>query len=359
MTDISETSRSHIVHLLEEQKYDEVLPILSDLREKNPSDRESRVYHLLVVRILVLRWNLSRTVTRPAIDSSTMTKRTIKRLASVVRVSESTKFIQSLGQIYQAAETALAKRRIKRVIIAGAGSGFLITLLASYMVEGSNVAIQVPSNILTSTDLSHPTVSALGVKAYNPNNSRTADEDGRQIPLPTEADERNFFRASEPRELLPTEHLQDSKEQKLTRSGPDVAKATSQVNASKLFAERQQPKAVLNIESSRELAANENNGDKTPREILGHYQSQRAVPIRKSTSFAAPIVREIDSGISLNVLEFVGSWAKVELEPAGITGFVRREFLITVKKNESNVADNSPSGEEISDITVFPLGSAS
>jgi hypothetical protein len=355
MTDISDTSRAHIVHLLEQQKYDEVLPILSDLREKNPSDRESRMYHLLVVRILVLRWNLSRSVTRPAIDSSTMAKRPIKRLASVVLVSASTKLIQSLGQIYRAAETALGKRRIKRVVIAAAVSGFLLTLLASYMVEGSNVAILVPSNILNSTDVSHPTISALGTKAYNPNNSTTADEDGRQIRLLTEADERNFFRASEPRE--PTEHLQDSKEQKLTLSGPDVAKATSQVNASKLFAERQQPKAVLNIESSRELAANENNGDKTPRESLGYYQSQRAVPIRKSTSFASAIVQKIDTGTSLNVLEFIGSWAKVELGPAGITGFVRREFLVSVKKNESNVTHNSPSGEEISDATVFPLGS--
>src|SRR2546426_2404650 len=359
MTDISDTSRAHIVHLLEEQKYDEVLPILSDLKEKNPSDRESRMYHLLVVRILVLRWNLSRTVTRPAIDSSTMAKRTIKSLASVVLVSASTKLIQSLGQIYRAAETALGKRRIKRVVIAVAVSGFLLTLLASYMVEGSNVAILVPSNILNSIDVSHPTISALGAKAYNPNNFTTADEDGRQIPLPTEADERNIFRASEPRELLPTEHLQDSKEQKFTLSGPDVAKATSQVNASKLFAERQQPKAVLNIESSRELAANENNGAKTPRESLGHYQSQRAVPIRKSTSFASAIVQKIDTGTSLNVLEFIGSWAKVELGPAGITGFVRREFLVSVKKNESNVTHRSPSGEEISDATVFPLGSTS
>ena len=357
MTDISDTSRAHIVHLLEEQKYDEVLPILSDLREKNPSDREFRMYHLLVVRILVLRWNLSRTVTRPAIDSSTMAKRTIKSLASVVLVSASTKLIQSLGQIYRAAETALGKRRIKRVVIAAAVSGFLLTLLASYMVEGSNVAILVPSNILNSTDVSHPTISALGTKAYNPNNSTTADEDGRQIRLLTEADERNFFRASEPRE--PTEHLQDLTEQKLTLSGPDVAKATSQVKASKLFAERQQPKAVLNIESSRELAANENNRAKTPRESLGYYQSQRAIPIRKSTSFASAIVQKIDTGTSLNVLEFVGSWAKVELGPAGITGFVRREFLVSVKKNESNVTHRSPSGEEISDAPVFPLGSTS
>ena len=359
MTDISDNSRAHIVHLLEEQKYEEVLPILSDLREKNPSDRESRVYHLLVVRILVLRWNLSRALTRPAIDSSTTAKRTIKRLASVVRVSASTKLIQSLGQIYRAAETALGKRRIKRVVIAAAVSGFLLTLLASYMVEGSNVAILVPSNTLNSTDVSHPTISALGTKAYNPNNSRTADEDGRQIPLLPEADERNFFQASEPRELLPTEHLQDSKDQKVTLSGPEVAKATSQVKAAKLFAERQQPKTVLNIGSSRELAANENNGDKTPRESLEYYQSQRAIPIRKSTSFASAIVQKIDTGTSLNVLEFIGSWAKVQLGPGGITGFVRREFLVSVKKNESNVTHSSPSGEEISDATVFPLGSTS
>jgi hypothetical protein len=58
-------------------------------------------------------------------------------------------------------------------------------------------------------------------------------------------------------------------------------------------------------------------------------------------------------------LEFVGSWAKVEVGPAGMTGFVRREFLTSVKKNESNVADKSPSGEEISDATLFPLGSTS
>ncbi len=360
MTDISDTSRAHIVHLLEEQKYDEVLPILSDLREKNPSDREYRMYHLLVVRILVLRWNLSRTLTRPAIYSNTMAKRTIKRLASVMLVSASTKLIQSLGQIYRAAETALGKRRIKRVVIAAAVSGFLLTLLASYMVEGSNVTILVPSNILNSTDVSHPTISALSAKAYNPNNSTTADENGRQIPLPTEADEGNFFRASEPRELSPTEHLQDSKEQKLTLSGPEVAKAISQANASKLFAERQQPKAVLNIGSSKELAANENNnGAKTPKESLGYYQSQRAVPIRKSTSFASAIVQKIDTGTSLNVLEFIGSWAKVQLGPGGITGFVRREFLVSVKKNESNVTHSSPSGEEISDATVFPLGSTS
>jgi hypothetical protein len=338
MTEISEpeTLRSHITHLIEEQKYDEALSILSELRETSPSDRELRMYYLLVVRILVLRWNLSRTATGAAIDSYTIAKRIIRSLASVARVPDTTKLIQSLNQIYQLAEAALAKRRIRRVITAGAGTA----LLALYMVEGGNVAILVPSNILPPTYASHSKVSALGAKA-----------------LSTEADERNFFRVnSESSHSLPTEHLQDSTEQKLALSGTD---ATPQVDASKFFAKRRQPRAVLKIKSSRGLAANENNGDKTPREILGYYQSRWAIPIRKSTSFGAAIVQEIDSGISLSVLEFVGSWAKVEVGPAGMTGFVRREFLTSVKKNESNVTDNSPSGEEISDVTIFSIDSTS
>jgi hypothetical protein len=358
MTEISqsETLRSHITHLLEEQKYDAALPILWDLSETNPSDRDLRMYRLLVVRILVLHWNLSRAATGAAIDSRTIAKRIIRRLASVVRVPETTKLIQSLDQIYRAAEAALAKRRIKRVITAGAGAA----LLTLYIAEGSNVPILVPSNLLTSTYPSHSTVSSSGAAAYNPNHSGPADENDRQNPLAPEAEERNFFPAiSDTSQLLPNEHLQGSTEKKLPLSGTDVAKATLQGNQSKVVAKREPSPAVLNVESSTEVAANENNGDKRPSEILGYYQSRRAIPIRKSTSFAAAIVQEIDSGESLSVLEFVGSWAKVEVGPAGVTGFVRREFLTSVKKNESNVVDNSPSGEEISDAALFPLGSTS
>lgn len=60
---MTEENRSLIAHLLEKQQYDEALPILGDLLEKDPSDQECRIYHLLVVRILVLRWTLSRVET--------------------------------------------------------------------------------------------------------------------------------------------------------------------------------------------------------------------------------------------------------------------------------------------------------
>jgi hypothetical protein len=351
MTEISqsETLRSHITHLLEEQKYDEALPILNDLSETNPSDRELRMYRLLVVRILVLRWNLSRAATGAAIDSCTIAKRIVRRLASAVRVPETSKLIQSLNQIYPVAEAALAKQRM-RYLTAGAGTA----LLALYIVEGSNVAILLPSKMVTPTYASRSTVSPLGAEAYNPINLTPADEDPRQIPLPPEAEERNLSPLiSEPSQSSPNEQLQESTEKKLTLAGTDVAKTTPQINATKSFAQRKQ------TQTSRELAANENSGDKAPSEVLGYYQSRWALPIRKSTSFASAIVQEIDSGISLSVLEFVGSWAKVEFGSAGKTGFVRREFLTSVKRNESKVADNSPSGEGISDVTVFPLGSTS
>jgi hypothetical protein len=254
--------------------------------------------------------------------------------------------------MYQAAETGLANRGIKRIITAGAGFVFLITLLVFHMHEGSNVAIRVPSKMVTSTFALEPTVSALDAKTYNLNKSRTADEEGQLTPWSTKAEEENFFRGNhETGELLPTEHLKHVTGQKAALSGTDSAKVTPHPNASIVFAGRQQVGKILNIESP--------NGNKTPRKILGYYQSGRAIPIRKWPRFAAPTVQDIDRGISLNALEFVGSWAKVELEPAGTTGFVRREFLIPVKENKSNVAQSLSSVKETSDVTDLALGSAS
>jgi hypothetical protein len=342
----SETLRSHITHLIEEQKYDEALPILFDLCAKNPSDHELETYRLLVLRILVLRWNLSRAATGAA-DSWTTAKRIIKSLASALRVPETTRLVRSLNQIRQTAEAAFSKRRTKLVMTAGAGTA----LLALCMIEGSNIAILPPSSLLSSTYASHATVPGLGAKPYNPNTPRLADQDDRQSAAFTEAKEGNFLPViSETSQLLPQESLPPSTAKKPTLSGTDVVKTTRQVNASSSFAKRQEPGAGLNLERSKKLAADASNGLKRASKILGHYQSRWAIPIRKSASFGADIVQEIDSGISVSVLEYVGEWAKVEVGPARVTGFVRREFLTSVIENGSNVADNSPSGEMSDDL---------
>ncbi|MGH9856278.1 MAG: SH3 domain-containing protein [Acidobacteriota bacterium] len=352
----SEASRSHVLFLLEQQKYDEALPILGDLKEKDPSDRDIRMCYLLVLRIIVLRWNLSRATTGPVNYACAMVETTIRRFASVVRVFERRKLVQSFGRIYEAGKASFANRRTRHVIIAGAGSVFLLALVAFYRASGSDVAVLIPSTLLASTDASLPTFSVSAANTYYPAKAATTDEDVRQTRLSTAADERTFIRViSEPSEFLRTElsttqgalkgHLQDYAEQEPTLSGADGAKATPQVDTSNAFAKRQQRRALLNIQSSG-VAANENNGNKDAREILGHYQSRRAIPIRKSPRFAAATVTDIDSGISLNVLEFVGSWAKVQLRSAGITGFVRKEFLIAIEKTGSNVTHSSPSVEE-------------
>jgi hypothetical protein len=57
---------SDVALLLQQQKYEDALAILGDLIEKNPTDRETRMYRLLAVRILVLHHSLSRPTIRSA-----------------------------------------------------------------------------------------------------------------------------------------------------------------------------------------------------------------------------------------------------------------------------------------------------
>ncbi len=347
----SDDSRSHVTLLLEQQKYEEALPILSDLIEKNPSHREYFMYHLLVVRILVLHWNLSRATTGPVNYLCGIRERIVSKLALIPHVSERLRIIRSLGQIYEAAYKSWANLKIKcGVRSGGAGCALILTVLSFYMNGVSKVENLVPSNMLTVTDALQLAVSES--KAYHPNVTEIANQDRGQTQLPTEAYGRNFlWGTSERNELLPREistsrvavidHLHEFTEQESRISGRHVTNEPPQVNASSVLAKRQEPAAVLNIESSKELTINENEGDKKPRPILEHYQVRWAIPIRKSPRFAAATVQEIDSGILLNVLEFIGSWAKVELAPTGVTGFVRREFLIAINNTDSEVTPGS------------------
>jgi hypothetical protein len=370
MTEVSQSdsSRSRVTILIEQQKYEEALPILSDLREKNPSDQGLRICYLLVLRILVLRWNLARAESRPASYAFATAERIIGRLASVARVSKRLKIIQSF--VYQAAQTPLANPSAKRVIIAGAAFGCVMTLPAFHRVDDGNVAGLAPSIMASSTDAAHLSISASEAKARSSNESATADGDVRQALLPKKADEENFFAASaKPSELPPADismpqvaakgHVRNFAEPEPTLFGTDVAKAaTPQVGVSSASAKGRQPKAVLhNVESSRGATADKDNKT-APRMILAHYQSRRAIPIRKAPRFAAATVQQIDGGILLDVLEFIGSWAKVELRSAGITGFVRREFLIAIN-SESSATHGASSLEETSDGSVSAFGSTS
>jgi len=303
------------------------------------------MYQVLVVRILVLHWNLSRETSGPVNYLCGIRERIVSKLALIPHISERLRIIRSLGQIYEAAHRSWANLNIKRGgRIGGAGCAMIITVLSFYMNGVSKVENLVSANMLTVTDAMQLVVSESN--AYHPNVTKIANQDLGQTQLPTAASD--FLRGtSERAELLPREistsriavidHLHEFTAQESRISGRHVTNEPPQVNASSVFAKRQEPAAVLNIESSKELTINENKGDKKPQPILEHYQVRRAIPLRKSPRFAAAAVQEIESGILLNVLEFIGSWAKVELAPTGATGFVRREFLIAINNTDSDV----------------------
>jgi hypothetical protein len=352
MTKISESyaSRSHVLLLLEQQKYDEALAILTDLRDKEPSDREIRVYYLLLLRIFVLRWNLSRASTGPVNETSAVSKTGTAGFASLARLFGRLKLIRSFIRNPQA-ELSSSSRSTKRLMFVGAGSGFLMLLLGLCMIGDDERDRLVSAHLPRSTDVSHPTVSPSDENTLSPN----ADKDLRRTQLGREAGERKIFRiASESTELMPAQlmrdvlksHLRDFGGQEFMASEIDRAKPMHQLNSSKPLIRQT-------------TAGRKNIGTRASRETPGRYQSRWAIPIREFPRFAAATVQRIDRGVSLNVLEFHGSWAKVRLAPAGATGFIRREFLISAKEAESKVTRTSPSMKGTRNATGFVSGSTS
>jgi hypothetical protein len=349
----SDNGRSHIIFLLEQQKYEEALPILSDLIEKNPSHREYLTYRLLVLRILVLHWNLSRATTGSVNYLCGIKERIASKVALIRHISEGLRN-RPVGQIFDAAHRSWTKLNLKcGGRISGVGCAVIIALLSFHLNGVSKVQNFVPSNMLAVADGGQLAIS--GSKAYHPNETEIANRDHGETQFREEVYGGNLRETSGRSELLPREmsmgtvavvdHLHRAVEQESGISERHVTTEPPRINTSRVFAKRQERAAGLNIESSKEPTINEHKGEKEPRPIVAHHQVQVAVPIRKSPRFAAPTVQEIESGIVLNVLESIGSWAKVELAPGGVTGFVRREFLIAINNTDSEATPGSIDSE--------------
>ena len=354
MTEISESNFSDVIFLLKQHKYEEALPILNDLVEKNPSHQEYFLYHLLVLRILVLRWNLSRKATGPLNYSREVVERITSRLASLERIPKHSRAIRSLGDIYQSAQTSLAQLRTKYVSAVGTCCALVITLLGFYMNTVSSVKSLAPSTKLTAVYGAQLVAPASEVTAHYPSTTEVTGPERQGTPLPGKADEQKFLRAvSNAGEVLllkvPTKGVAVNGH---SYDEPSHA-ATAPVSEPNAVAKRPELTVVRKIESPSVVATNKIASNKTARKYLGEYQSRQAIRIRISPSFAAKTVQEIDRGILLNVLEFIGSWAKVELRGAGITGFVRREFLILTTNDESNKTDRLAEVEEPTDPTTL------
>jgi hypothetical protein len=111
----SEVSLSDVVLLLEQQRYDEALPILSDLIEQTPSDREARMYRLLVVRILVLHHYINKPAL-PAGSYWSAIENQITAISAQARRAFEIGIIRSVGQFCHAAKISPAAGGIIRAL---------------------------------------------------------------------------------------------------------------------------------------------------------------------------------------------------------------------------------------------------
>lgn len=321
---MTEEVRSHLENLLVQQKYGEALSLLDDLMETDPSDREIRMHHLLVVRILVLHWNLSRAAPEQTSIASN-------------------EIVPSDGEMYQG-KIARLSPGMKRFIGAGAAL-CLIALLAFSISERSNPALQLPQRTITSVDeldaANTPVITVAdkaGVNTDELQEAGTVGELHRLAGSATGEGKGLFGRSVETGESFPVEYSNHAEEKKAAPSGAEHSSIPPQRSETKTSAERSPISTTLNTASSKNAPVTVVTSRKPPRKILGQFQSRKPIPIRKEPRFAASTVQDIEGGTSLSVLEFAGSWAKVELEPGGLTGFVRREYLIQIDDTGSNMA---------------------
>ena len=356
---MTEARRSQVVELLDQQKYDEALPILGGLMETDPADRELQIYHLLVVRILILRWNLAGAGAKRAFFLRIKVQRVITSVISLTRATLKTQLMPLLGRTYQAAGTRIVLGGVKRIVIVGAGLTLFFAILVFHRHGRSTISAPAPATMVTAILGLDSAVSASDAVPYVLNDSRTAVQARRRTARLANASGVEVSRIPQlSMELLPTGLLTHSTERKSAISGARSAKAITYRGASGEFAEGRQVKQTSAVKDVIALTDIANTRGRTPRKILGYYRSRQAISIRTLPRFAATTVREIDSGVALGVLAFIDSWAEVELKSGGIRGFVRREFLIPVGENRSLVTRSSPSVKAISEVADSALGSA-
>lgn len=321
---MTQDSHSILQQFLAHHQYDEALSVIETLLAEDPSDREIRMLHLLIVRILVLRWNLSRSFPM-SLDATPE------------------EIIRSDDAMYLPGRTAPATRGMK--VVTGAATALLcvLTLLAFPMQEPRNETAGRESRA-TTISMDDPDGAALRTAVHklewntkNPKDAVIPNEQDRSISRSAVGEEGVVLPGVEAAESAPAGQgsgsvIEDKK------AAPSGAAAASLRRGQTDDRAKLLPDATkLKPESSKTPSSAAVKSGSKPRRYLGSFQSAYAVAIRKEPRFAAPVVQKIDRGKPLEVLESAGSWVRVEVRPGGATGFVRREFLVPVEDDESNV----------------------
>jgi hypothetical protein len=316
---------SYVALLLEQQRYEEALPILGTLMDMNPSDREARMYRLLVLRILVQRHYLMTVAPEAAKHPPTTAKKLLATLAS-----ESSERLRLCARLWRQTPALMGKATLSRLTFSIAACGLLVTPLAFY-IGASQVGITQASQA-SFTDTLPPIISAVDLKGFN---NRTTT---REMRFTSGAGEWEFAETiSEPpdlelpavawTEIVPMENVTTKRDS--GRISTAVANPIDQFGARPAASKRREIGPAANV-SRKKIAGSGSERSKAGKESSAQYQSNGQVRVRESASFAGSVVHEIARGTLVTILELRGSWAKVEIRDRGITGFIRREFLSPV-----------------------------
>lgn len=334
-------SSEEVVNLLLEQKYQEAIPILDALIEEYPSHEEYSVYRSLVLRILIAHWTLSRV--NSGHTTSGGAHRLRKSLVGVFQFSRQ-KLIRSLREIYN----NLYRKQPLRIAVLSCA--ILIMLVG--IQEGNNVKNPDPRKTSISRDNPQSTMLSSQTRPLTISTGEAADNDSHPNPLRTGSDEtpsspaiskeadNSTISATRKLRAIPNDQPQNLTASKSKTATAQIAKAPARNGASN----KQQPPTVVSRNNESPLASSDekaksNNGAGAA--IVDEYRSARPIGLRKSPSFAAEAIGEIHTGESLDVKEFTGSWAKVRLKPSGAVGFVRRELLVPITKNDGTAKGQS------------------
>jgi hypothetical protein len=362
---------------LSDGRYDDAKALLAERLDKNPLDRESKLYLLLVNVILngpaVYEDDIDQL--RSLSDFSDIEKEIVRRLFilgfesakkevredqawAYQRLSRRLLLNQRLDQpIPKSAARALRmnQRHAPELVDGVLGPGYendaerrsdrtisaqrLIAVCKQTCIVWLNRchrAFQTSSNLATwtakisrQTTLITSTVGLLitpMLYLLSVHRQMTAGVPGsiRVVPPPSTADDSvpavDVTALSENAEARTTGAQAKAKLPLRIPSSTVVEERKWSVNHGKQLAELKPPKMVVTAATDR------TKSEEPPTDAID-YETLRIVPLRQEPHFAAATTEDIDSGTVISVLETIGDWLKIKTRPSGSVGYVRKEYV--------------------------------
>ena len=377
--------RSQLKLLVSQQRYEDIMALLSDAIAQNPQDRDAHVFRLLVMRIILLHQALDnyqenllplskRSILRGLARSGRACLRATYRARAgftpwvlrihagcrvkLPRLLRTDRLQQRLWQLVKGLRAALYERvfengkilavraqnrlrmaRRQRVGFAGSAvglisivtvvSGFLLTVFASR----SPTVAQAPA-------ARAQMVGRSAVWSPDPMSGLETQPRREKLPIFSSAVDQPSQALEEVRGDAAHRPMTEKADVK-TEASKATQRATSVIKGKQNGRDATSTKPAHNtdrvdnkrpiIVSPESPAVTGSGEEESPVSVAvtytgTRYRTRRPIAVREAARFGAPTLEQLAAGASVAVLDVRNSWAKVLLD-GETTGFVRIEFL--------------------------------